>query len=645
MTAGAAAPPSRSPGQLRPGRHGLRFRVYVLVTVGVLVPAALLTTLSWWRLGELDEEMVNARRTAAGMVVEHIDEELTEDLEALQRVASDPQTLRGLEHLESARELFRTAYLHAQFQGHSQFRGLFLFDREGRLVLEEPQSVHSAAPAADLPELRETLKDAKPRVATVVGPREEARTYAFVSVMGWQGRPLGAVGGIVDYAVPARTRVLQHLLRGGAGYADLVDASGIVLASTDRARLHKPTTCRARIGQLIAERRTAAGLCQDCHRAGAASAMVFAPLSAARWGVSVVQPRAILATAGTLQTSFALLGVALLVLTGVFAWGAARSVTRPVAVLTSAAERIAAGGLDEPIPALGGDELGRLGRSLEEMRASLRDLLKQVVHAKELLERRVEERTYELARANEQLRDRDSQRQRLLRTVITAQEDERKRIARELHDETTQSLAVLVMGLETATAALKAGGPQPRLDEVKALAVRTLEEVHRLIFDLRPSVLDDLGLFSALRWYAERALASRDIAVRCEIQELERRLPPEFEIALFRIGQEVMNNIARHAHAESVLIQLGTHVPAPGAARELCIEIEDDGQGFDPRATPEDRPHYGLLGIRERAEILGGVATIDSAPGHGTRVEVRVPLPAEGVTSQAAPPPLSSGQQ
>jgi signal transduction histidine kinase len=292
------------------------------------------------------------------------------------------------------------------------------------------------------------------------------------------------------------------------------------------------------------------------------------------------------------------------------------------------------------------------------MRASLRDLLSQVAHANEKLELRVEERTGELARANEQLRERDAQRQRLLRTVITAQEDERKRIARELHDETTQSLAVLVMGLETAVAALKGGGPLPRLDEVKALAVRTLEEVHRLIFDLRPAVLDDLGLFSALRLYAERVLAGRGIAVRCEIQELDRRPPPEVEIALFRIGQEVMNNIARHARAESVLIQLGPYPllqldgggtvgggrgEAPGASRELRIEIEDDGQGFDPGTAPEDRPHYGLLGIRERAELLGGVAIIDSAPGHGTRIEVRVPIP-DLPPSNEPPPGLSSGR-
>src|SRR3990172_1947461 len=269
------------------------------------------------------------------------------------------------------------------------------------------------------------------------------------------------------------------------------------------------------------------GRCRDCHRGGAAQVTAFAPLAVAPWGVVTAEPEAFLPTARAIPQSHAVFALALLPLAALYAWGAQRSVTRPVAVLTGAVERIAAGGLDERVPELGGDELGRLGRSVGHMRASLRALIAFVGRTNEDLERRVQARTRELAAANDQLRERDEQRGRLLRIVITAQEDERKRLARELHDETTQSLAVLAMRVESADSALRSGGPQPRLDEIKALAVKTLEEVHRLILDLRPAVLDDLGLFSALRWYAERQLASRGIAVRCEIQALERRLPPE----------------------------------------------------------------------------------------------------------------------
>ncbi len=393
--------------------------------------------------------------------------------------------------------------------------------------------------------------------------------------------------------------------------------------------------------QLAEEKKAVAVSCGDCH-AGYDVEMrpdqhlTFAALSSAPWGVVMRQGTAqALPTEGALPryVALALLG-AQFALAAIFAWGAARSVTGPVKVLTEHAERIAGGELATPIPALGNDEVGRLGTSLERMRENLAGLIAHVAEVNAQLEQRVEERTKELNEANAQLREREEARSQLLRKVITAQEDERKRIARELHDETSQDLAVLAMGIEAAQDAHRAG-KVPRLDEVKALAVRTLEDVHRLILDLRPSVLDDLGLLSAIRWYAERSLESRGLSVRCEFGEMPR-LPPEMETALFRICQETMSNIARHAQASAVLVQVGIE-----GDEVVAIEIEDDGKGFDPEAVArrEGRRSWGLMGIKERAEILGGVARVESAPGKGTRVEVRIPLPRESAaaTAPAAP--------
>jgi signal transduction histidine kinase len=291
--------------------------------------------------------------------------------------------------------------------------------------------------------------------------------------------------------------------------------------------------------------------------------------------------------------------------------------------LTRAAETIAAGDLGGEIPRLGDDEVGRLAQALEKMRRSLADLIGVVAEANTRLEARVIERTAQLGEANAQLREREGALARLYEKVVSAQEDERKRIARELHDDTSQSLAALVMAIDGSLAALKAG-LTPRLEEAKALAVRTIEEVHRMILDLRPSVLDDLGLQSAIRWYAERHLTGRGVSVRCEFDAPDRRFPAAFETALFRVCQEAMSNIARHAHAESVLIQLSEE------EGEIRIEIEDDGRGFEPdNVSHAERRHFGLMGIEERVEILGGKVVIDSAPGQGTRIRLAVPLPRE----------------
>ena len=137
-------------------------------------------------------------------------------------------------------------------------------------------------------------------------------------------------------------------------------------------------------------------------------------------------------------------------------------------------------------------------------------------------------------------------------------------------------------------------------------------------------MLDDLGLASAVRWYADRTLTARGVAVRCEVGELPP-LTTELETALFRICQETLSNVARHAQATQVLVELRAE------AGQLCIDVEDDGAGFDPAAvaTREGRPHWGLLGIQERANLLGGSVRFDSTPGAGTRVEVRIPLPEE----------------
>ncbi len=283
--------------------------------------------------------------------------------------------------------------------------------------------------------------------------------------------------------------------------------------------------------------------------------------------------------------------------------------------------------MEAPVPDLGADEVGRLGRSLEHMRSRIKSSLDDIEEANAKLERRVEARTAELQALYAQLAERDEARSRLLRQVITAQEDERKRLARELHDETCQTISALNMRLETAVTGLPPGADSAPLLEARALAVRTLDELHRLIYDLRPSVLDDLGLWSAIQWYADRQLKPRGVAVHCEFTDVERRLPQVMETALFRAVQEAVSNIGKHADAEHVLIQCSFERDV------LTIEIEDDGNGFEPSAItrPKDEGHgWGLLGITERVEALGGAVVIDTAPGQGARIVITVPVPPEG---------------
>lgn len=237
----------------------------------------------------------------------------------------------------------------------------------------------------------------------------------------------------------------------------------------------------------------------------------------------------------------------------------------------------------------------------------------------------------ENARLYAELQRKEHLRGELLRQVIRAQEEERRRIARELHDETSQNLTALIYAAEAAEEMRRLGDVRERLDQMRGLAQRTLDGVHKLIFDLRPTMLDHLGLLPAIRWYAEARLANTPTRITCcETcdQPATCRLPAEVETALFRVLQEAISNVARHALARNVRLALGrdnTHVE---------IAIEDDGIGFDLAElalSPDSARGLGLLGMRERVELLGGAFDVDTAPGYGTRLRIHVPLEAPNV--------------
>jgi signal transduction histidine kinase len=505
--------------------------------------------------------------------------------------------------------------------------GAFFLDADGRVVAEEPdRGSRSLAPLPGQAEVRAAIATGRPAVTPFVAGLSGEHVYELVPVRDWEGRVTGLAGGIVDTGQHHLLVMLRYLRQSAEGSAEILDRGGRVVATTEPGRPSTSTVCSG-VLRLVAEGRGQSRLCSECHAgrtedARGRAAVTTAPVHNAPWViVSRVPASEVMGASGAFPAWLAGMILVALGSGAMLAWGAARSVAKPVVALTRAAETIAAGDLSGPIPALGEDEVGRLAMALEKMRRALGDLIGEVAQANARLEMRVFERTAQLGQANAALRDREAALGRLYEKVVSAQEDERKRIARELHDDTSQSLAALVMALDGALAALKAG-LTPRLEEAKALAVRTIEEVHRMILDLRPSVLDDLGLQSAIRWYADRHLTSRGISVRCEFDAPDRRFPAAFETALFRVCQEAMSNIWRHAHAESVLIQLSE---GEGVIR---IEIEDDGRGFEPEnVSHAERRHFGLMGIEERVEILGGKVKIESAPGQGTRIRLEVPLP------------------
>jgi two-component system sensor histidine kinase UhpB len=225
---------------------------------------------------------------------------------------------------------------------------------------------------------------------------------------------------------------------------------------------------------------------------------------------------------------------------------------------------------------------------------------------------------------NSMLNSMERQRKRAAASVIKAQEEERKRIARELHDETSQSLTGLVIGIRMVEEIVPDSQPEikERLTNISDLAHQTLNEVHTMAVRLRPSVLDDLGLSAALRSYVKEFSQNTNIAVDLQMIGMTERLTPELETVLYRVVQEALTNVARHAKADSCRITL--------QRKDSKVQgvISDNGRGFDSEMMmmSDNGRGLGLHGMKERIELVGGNLEFDSTPDEGATIHVEVPV-------------------
>ena len=220
--------------------------------------------------------------------------------------------------------------------------------------------------------------------------------------------------------------------------------------------------------------------------------------------------------------------------------------------------------------------------------------------------------TLELARQRDQLRH-------AYAATLDAREQEARRIARELHDQAGQLLASLHFALDEVTAHV-APAARDLIPQIRAMVDDVQHELRRISHEMRPPILDDLGLVPALDFMA-RGLARRS-GLRIAVSGPRRRLAPDLEIHLYRVAQEALNNVVRHAGAQRAVVEVG------GGDLQVTVEVRDDGRGFaleDVRARRGERG-LGLLGMQERVDALGGELLIESSPGAGTRVRVTVPL-------------------
>ena len=223
------------------------------------------------------------------------------------------------------------------------------------------------------------------------------------------------------------------------------------------------------------------------------------------------------------------------------------------------------------------------------------------------------------------LRDSTEQLQALSRRLVDVQESERRQFSRELHDRVGQNLTALSINLDILKTQLSNNGNEAlrsRLDDAGSLLEATSDAIENVMSELRPPMLDDYGLLPALQWYANEFSVRTGIRVRVDGDDEMKRMSQASEIALFRIAQEALNNVAKHAHAGQVRISLER------LETEFTLSVSDDGAGIDvaPASVARRRPGLGMVTMRERTQAVGGRFEAGTAPGGGTRIMVRIPF-------------------
>ncbi len=589
-------------------------RALLALTVGcgAVIGAAVVQTMPLVR--EAEERVLDDRMKLARVTGDYVLHRVSTDLELLD------QGVRGLLGQAEVDRAGLRAALAARLPSTLFDEGAFVLRRDGAALALAPSSASELLAAVDLAPLvsRALERDGPVASALVPAPGQAGRVLVVLTALRTSpDRVAGLVGGVLH---PAVDDLLGELRRspGPEIDIDVVDRLGVVVASDDPASVFRPTDHDEILQEAVAEGREVRGRCHACHETRTPrpvrtdELLAFAPVPGLGLGVAVRQPEALaLEPAQRTRRRLLTLTAALAGLFVLFAGLSIRSVVRPVTRLTAAVERHHGGRAALELPRFGEDEVGVLARALQRWQ-------KEAVESLDALE---EQRR---ARFAEDLR------RRALGRILDAQESERRRVARDLHDTVAQELAAHHLALERLADRAEA---EPVSEKITALGgdVREmLETLRRILLDLRLSVLEDMGFVAALQWQLERLSSRHGIATSFTYDGVAVSRTDPAAVALFRILLESLQNIVQHAEASYVFVTVDF------GEEEVSLAIEDDGVGFDTAALRPDAPGahedgrgLGVLGMRERAELLGGSLKIESAPGAGTTVWARVPRGAQ----------------
>jgi signal transduction histidine kinase len=606
----------------RPG--SLRKRITLTVITGISIILLTFSIASYYIIQKNIEHSQNEKLAFARLIRSNIDSIIQDNINRLYDISISGRIDLHDNDFSPEREAIRTAYRYSIFTD-----GVFLLDTGGNIILNYPAKIRDTAiNVLSIEPISRIIANNRPMVSNVYTLEPSGRKVMFVLVplKDKQGNNAGVAGGEIDPTNPALTRMLGLTLLEKNMFIDIVDSNGVVISSSDPSRILTQCNRDKFFTVIIKEKQERVTTCHRCHISGdthkkQTMILAFVPLEMAPWGISIQEPEEdVFAPASRLKQTFFALAIIFIGTAFILTIGISRSIVNPLNDLIQGTDRIARGDLSKPIPPHGNDEIGSLSQSFETMRLKLVESMEHITKHAQELETRVRQRTAQINESQQRA-------EILLQKVISTQEDERKRIGRELHDDTLQELSAALMRIDMCklhpeTVSLD------KIEVIRGIIVKAWDGVLGIIQNLRPTLLDDLGLVAAIKSLLDMHLGENGINYFINTTGVaDRRFRPEVEITLFRIVQEAVSNTARHARAENVFVMLKIE------KNEVHVEIEDDGDGFDLNSLfvvgshdAKDRRGLGLLGMKERVALIGGKIEVCSSPGLGTRVDIRIPL-------------------
>ena len=595
-------------------------KIIIGIILNVLVISASLGIISYFAIHENINRSLQDRLALARIISNYVDVFLNKNLDRLNDITLSKKIDLKNPDEQPMKRMLETVYKYSLFT-----EGVFLLDEHGNEVMTYPPHVDYFSNLTYITYVNQVLRTGRPVISNVytIEPIKKKVIFMMTPLRDGEGRIAGIAGGILGPTEHFLNQLLQSGKMEANSYIEIIDSNEIVVASDNPSRLYQHHAHDGNLGRMILEGKDGILPCRhgfsdpDAEKRPV-DRLAFVPLSTAKWGVIVGQAEEeILAPASALERKFLVLVLIFIATSILFSIGLSMNIVRPLKSLIASTNKIASGDLSTPVGNLGSDEILTLSKSFDDMRTKLSESLESIRTHNLELESRVVKRTQQIRESRQKIED-------LLKKVISSQEDERRRIARGLHDTILQDVSAALIKMEICRLQSDTITIE-KIDEMRQFMLSSIDNIHLVIKDLRPTVLDDLGLVPAIKWLLDKHLEKKGVKYYLDIESpLKGRLLPEVEITLFRILQESLANIARHANAENVFITVDA------GNYYLVIIVEDDGDGFDVQELMKHPIKggrgLGILGMKERASLLDGIFQIHSVPGEGTRMCLQIPM-------------------